>query len=128
MSHFNKEKRFNELLAKMLHNNKIVAAEPDKGKLIKVVKGRKIPHGTCGIIFWIGVKVYGGKPVVRIGFDTAERVKYFTNASNVVVVAPDRYELSESVIREATMHQVNAEAAREYQSNKLWTPAIADVS
>lgn len=57
------------------------AARPDKGKLLRVARGRKVAQGTEGVCFWIGQSAYG----VRVGLETpAGRV--FTALSNVEVV------------------------------------------
>lgn len=31
-----------------------LASRPDKGKLVKVIGGRKVPRGTVGHVFWTG--------------------------------------------------------------------------
>jgi hypothetical protein len=51
-----------------------------KGKEIEVVKGRKIPLGTRGTVFWVGESKYGG---YRVGFTDAEGNEYWTDYNNV---------------------------------------------
>ena len=55
-----------------------------KGQTIEVCKGRKIPVGTVGIIFWIADAAdrYG---VIKVGFTTTAGEKHFTNIENVRV-------------------------------------------
>jgi hypothetical protein len=92
------------------------AATPDKGKRVRVIKGRKVPVGTEGVVFWYGAarqfgsfprngyKAHGrdmrnlarallgpdgsgDKDGYRIGFTTDAGDKYFTAATNVDVIA-----------------------------------------
>lgn len=73
----------------------------EKGKTVVVVKGRKVPKGTTGEVFWVGpgknfgpVPRYRGgwsvKPDLRIGFNAAG-VTHWTAATNVEVVNADAY-------------------------------------
>ncbi len=71
------------------------AAEPRKGKLIRVVRGRKIPHGTTGVCFWRGEgkaftwsQARWGAPE-RVGFKDVNGTTFWTNLSNVEVVMPE---------------------------------------
>ena len=82
----------------------------DVGKVVKVVKGRKIPHGTTGKVFWrkeVNYDPYGRwyKAVMRIGFKDDEGNVYWTNESNVEVVNPEQYiptrEQAEKNVKEA---------------------------
>ena len=36
---------------------------PNKGKWVEVVKGKKVPRGTKGLVFWIGVDNWGNSKV-----------------------------------------------------------------
>jgi len=92
------------------------ANTPDKGKRVKVVKGRKVPIGTEGVVFWygaareygafprggykehgrsmaalaratLGPDGHGEKEGYRIGLKTDSGEKFFTAATNVEVVA-----------------------------------------
>lgn len=58
-----------------------LARTPDKGKTIRVVRGRKVPVGTEGLCFWIGPSQFG----VRVGIES-DGAKYFTAIQNVEVV------------------------------------------
>lgn len=51
-----------------------------KGQQVTVVKGRKVPVGTTGEVFWVGESNYGG---FRVGLKDAEGEVYWTAASNV---------------------------------------------
>jgi hypothetical protein len=53
-----------------------------KGKVVKVVKGRKVPVGTTGEVIWYG----DGKWSARVGIKDADGTVYWTAASNVEVV------------------------------------------
>jgi hypothetical protein len=71
----------------------------DKGTVVRVFKGRKVPIGTVGTVFWKGEKHYGvsyrntgfyrgtsrfyGDIVTRIGFNDAEGNTFWTNIENV---------------------------------------------
>lgn len=75
------------------------AATPAKGKRVKVVKGRKVPVGTEGTVFWEGedryARDYGlGKPR-RVGFKDDAGAKWFTAASNVEVIGARVYTAEE---------------------------------
>lgn len=68
------------------------ASLPREGRAVTVVKGRKVPVGTTGTVFWYGPDRYApapswGPPKMRVGFTTPEGVKHFTAASNVEVTA-----------------------------------------
>ncbi len=60
------------------------AATVRKGKLVRVVKGRKIPIGTEAVVGWIGDNRYG--PGLRVGLRIGGDM-VFTDASNVAVAA-----------------------------------------
>lgn len=62
-------------------------AEIDRGEIVKgqtveVFKGRKVPKGTTGIVFWVSPDEdsYG---VVKIGLKTEAGEPHFTNIANV---------------------------------------------
>jgi hypothetical protein len=64
------------------------AAALSSGEIVKdqtvvVVKGRKVPKGTTGVVMWTGVDAYD-KP--RIGFRDAAGQTHWTAASNVQAV------------------------------------------
>lgn len=66
-----------ERLAQAIANGEIV-----KGQTVEVFKGRKVPKGTVGVVFWVAPEE-DGYGVVKVGFTTAEGVKHFTNIANV---------------------------------------------
>ena len=51
-----------------------------RGQQATVVKGRKVPVGTTGEVFWVGESNYGG---FRVGLKDAEGQTHWTAASNV---------------------------------------------
>jgi len=53
-----------------------------KGKFVVVARGRKVPKGTRGQVFWIGNNGYG----TSVGIITATGEKHFTALANVDVV------------------------------------------
>jgi len=57
------------------------------GKDVTVVKGRKVPVGTTGRIFWLGATKFGP----RVGIETANGERHFTARGNVEVSNPDDY-------------------------------------
>ena len=57
--------------------------EIQPGTHVKVVKGRKVPVGTTGKVFWVGEGRHGE----RVGFNDGEGERYFTALTNVVAVA-----------------------------------------
>jgi hypothetical protein len=56
--------------------------EPKMGAPARVVKGRKVPKGTEGVIFWMGSGNYGP----RVGLKDAQGTAHWTAESNVVRV------------------------------------------
>ena len=57
------------------------------GQEVVTIKGRKVPVGTTGIIFWTQIDngfSYGDGKITRIGFKDAEGNVHFTAATNVV--------------------------------------------
>lgn len=55
-----------------------------KGSEVVVTKGRKVPKGTRGTIFWTGSGNYGA----RVGLKDAKGATHWTAESNVTVVLP----------------------------------------
>jgi hypothetical protein len=55
------------------------AARPAKGKMLRVVKGRKVPVGTVGLCVWIGDSGYG----TRVGIRDAAGAVHYTAVTNV---------------------------------------------
>jgi len=63
----------------------IAAATPKRGRIVKVVKGRKVRKGTEGEVFWVGEDRF--RPYSqRVGFKTDAGDKHFTAAGNVEVI------------------------------------------
>ncbi len=61
------------------------AAAPLRGRIVKVVKGRKVAKGTEGEVFWVGEdRFHHGAQ--RVGFKTDAGDKHFTAAGNVEVI------------------------------------------
>lgn len=58
------------------------AATPRKGKTIRVVRGRKVPIGTVGVVFWVGSNRFGE----AVGFKDEAGNALFTSLKNVEVV------------------------------------------
>ena len=64
------------------------------GREVEVVRGRKVPKGVVGDVFWMGDSEWA----VRVGIRTADGTVYWTAASNVEVTQPDEFlELPESL-------------------------------
>lgn len=59
-----------------------VQLTPSKGKTARVIRGRKVPVGTVGQIFWIGDGEYGK----RVGLKDARGTVHWTAMDNVEVV------------------------------------------
>jgi hypothetical protein len=90
-------------LASRLNAAAAAASTPAVGKLVKVVKGRKVAKGTEGTVIWVGEgKYYGPVPryrstawstkgALRIGLKDAEGTVHWTAASNVEVLNPEDY-------------------------------------
>lgn len=82
----------------------VEATMPKHDRIVKVVKGRKVPQGTIGTVVWVGEgSCYehrykcSCRPAKRIGImpldcdPTDRNNRVFTSASNVEVVDPARY-------------------------------------
>lgn len=63
------------------------AGRVGRGKTVIVVKGRKLPKGFTGRVFWLGDTKYGR----RVGIETADGKREFTAIGNVEVVDPASY-------------------------------------
>ena len=66
-----------EFLAQAIADGKIV-----KGQTVEVFKGRKVPKGTVGLVFWVAPEA-DGYGVIKVGFTTPTGDKHFTNIANV---------------------------------------------
>lgn len=67
------------------------ARKVSKGAYVVVVKGRKVPIGTEGVVFWMKEANYGyyDTDKYRIGIDTGNGEVEWTYADNCVVIDPD---------------------------------------
>lgn len=58
------------------------------GKQVKVVSGRKVPHGTIGIVFYLCRKHYGKSQwsgfTTRVGIKDDEGNVWWTSTKNIV--------------------------------------------
>lgn len=89
-------KAYMRQIANSLKYNKKSAANVDIGKEVVVVKGRKVPIGTKGIVFWrkeVNYDCYNRwyNATMRIGIKDSNGVVYWLNESNVEVIAPEQY-------------------------------------
>lgn len=58
-----------------------------KGKVVRVVKGRKVPIGTEGKVFWEQEYTYSyNNTVLKVGIKTSTGETFFTSANNCEVV------------------------------------------
>ena len=88
------------------------ARKPEFGRLVRVVKGRKVPVGTKGEVCWVGKSDYGksrfgtwGKLRERVGIRLQDGSKVFTDAANVEVLLPETYEAPvEELVRRAASY------------------------
>lgn len=62
------------------------ASRIDYHKVVKVVRGRKVPRGTVGEVFWMGDSGYG----MSVGLRLLDGSKVFTAQNNVEVVMVDQ--------------------------------------
>jgi hypothetical protein len=53
-----------------------------KGKTVRVIRGRKVPIGTTGLVFWVGDGTYG----TRCGFVDESGTVHWTSVANVEVI------------------------------------------
>lgn len=58
------------------------AARPERGKTLKVVRGRKVPQGTVGACIWVGEGRWGK----RVGIKDESGAVHWTAITNVEVV------------------------------------------
>jgi hypothetical protein len=59
------------------------AATPERGKILRVVKGRKVPRGLTGECIWIGTGFRGRGQ--RVGIKDGSGAVHWTDVSNVEV-------------------------------------------
>ena len=63
----------------------VANGEIAKGQTVEVFKGRKVPVGSTGVIFWVA-DAFDGAGVTRVGFKTETGEAHFTDVANVKVV------------------------------------------
>lgn len=74
-----------------------VAYEKYLGKMVKVIKGKKVPIGTVGTMFWCGVNTFEkwdplGRFMIcshselRVGIKTNNGKVYFTAEDNIALI------------------------------------------
>jgi hypothetical protein len=63
------------------------AATPTKGKVVRVVRGRKVPIGTEGVVKVYCPSNYGYVEKWRVLLVTADGIEHWTDAYNVEVIA-----------------------------------------
>lgn len=79
-------------------NRKALEERFARGQVVRVVKGRKIPKGTLGTVFWFGSSEFRGVETYRVGMVTPDGEKHFTAVSNVEPVE-GLTEIEESLAR-----------------------------
>lgn len=62
--------------------------EVEKGSLVEVYKGRKVPVGTVGRVFWVGAGTYG----YRVGLKDDAGETHWTALANCRLVVEDKGE------------------------------------
>lgn len=72
------------------------AQEPTVGKTVTVVRGRKVPLGTVGVVTWVGKgKRFSASrwatPDVRVGIQLGDGQRVFTSAKNCEVQDYQQY-------------------------------------
>jgi len=93
--------------AEQIANGEIVV-----GQTVKVYRGRKVPQGTVGIVFWVAEEA-SGYGEWKIGLKDEAGDKHFTSISNV-----NHYFDGADALNEARVAQAKAEAKAQRQSNK----------
>lgn len=90
-------KKAKDVQAESIRKSMLMKAEEvSKGKIVVVNRGRKVPHGVTGEVFWthdVNYDTYGrdcGKET-KIGLRDDNDNVYWTYAKNVDVVSPENY-------------------------------------
>ena len=105
-----KNKKLKALLLKENDENVKLESKADcekieKGRMVKVVRGRKVPIGAIGVVFWMGEVNYDpykrwGNATKRVGFKADDGETYWTDARNVEVLDPTNYYEDDRIIEE----------------------------
>lgn len=98
-----------EIRSRQYDQDKADALDPAiKGKRVRVIKGRKVPIGTEGIVIWAGEQSYSYHNTTwRIGIKDDAGTVHWTAASNAEVLDPeiphpDDYETDAEIIERAS--------------------------
>lgn len=97
---------YNRVIKKALEVDRNNATKVEVGKIVKVVKGRKVPIGTVGTVFWqkeVNYDRYGRwyNAQMRIGIKDEKGNVWWLNQQNVVVENPEQYRKTpQQIIRE----------------------------
>lgn len=92
--------------------NEEIAKTPQKGKSVIVVRGRKVPKGTNGEVFWIGEQYnqFSGCQEVKAGIVTPDGKKHFLLAEYLIVGNWEQYIVHgkerKDVIRKALLNNI----------------------
>ena len=71
--------KYKELIQRQLAEGAIV-----KGQKVVVTKGRKVPKGTQGEIFWLGFETWNGESILkRVGLISESGQKFYVNSEYV---------------------------------------------
>lgn len=62
----------------------IPADKPAIGRVARVIKGRKVPAGTQGVIFWMGLDQFK-EDGIRVGIENNGQ-KYYTDSANIEII------------------------------------------
>ena len=71
-----------------------------KGQTVKVYRGRKVPQGTIGVVFWVAEEA-DAYDVWKIGIKDEAGIKYFLAMNNVNFYFDGADELNERRVAEA---------------------------
>jgi len=74
--------RYQKKIAQKIENGEII-----KGQRIEVIKGRKVPKGVSGVVFWVSYQTFNGSEILdRVGFKSDDGTTYFISAKNVQAI------------------------------------------
>lgn len=98
----------------------------EKGKVVQVIRGRKVAHGTRGLVFWYGNNGYGES----VGLRDVKGETYFTALTNVVVaghyetVVPSQEEMAalEARMTESREKWASENGYQKFATSKRYTP------
>ena len=108
------------LLKKFIDSDHAKAHTITKGKIVKVVKGRKVPLGTVGEVFWmehVNYDSYNRRcgETIKVGIKDSNGNKYYTYINNLEVVNPeDYYSNEQDIIDRIDKNHNNIVAGKQY--------------